>query len=146
MEKKYINHGAIKNLKKEAFSFQQSYQIDRNENETSNSSNESLLAVFATALRDAFLRRKLTRRKKDGKGQIPDYVVEHLGSATPERDVFGLFSHLSRLSYLCPQTSFGCTIDIYHLSRSKHIPLLHAKSITSDMPMTPPLWQKVKRN
>ena len=66
------------NLKKEAFSFQQSYQIDRNENETSNSSNESLLAVFATALRDAFLRLKSTRRKKDGKGQIPDYVVEHL--------------------------------------------------------------------
>ena len=52
--------------------------------------------VFATALRDAFLRLKLTRRKKDGKGQIPDYVVEHLSSATPERDVFGLFSHLSQ--------------------------------------------------
>ena len=71
-----------------------------------------------------------TRRKKDGKGQIPDRVVEHLGSATPKRDVFGLFSHLSQLSYLCPQTSLSCTIDIYYLSSSEYIPLLHARSIT----------------
>ena len=55
---------------------------------------------------------------------------EHLGSATPERDVFGPFSHLSQLSYLCPQTSFGCAIDIYHLSSSEYIPLLQAKSVT----------------
>ena len=78
LEKSAPSRLILGNLKKEAFSFQQSYQIDRNENETSNSRNESLLVVFATALRDAFLRRKSTRRKKDGKGQIPDYVVEHL--------------------------------------------------------------------
>ena len=130
LEKSAPSRLIVGNPKKEAFSFQQSYQIDRNENETSNSRNESLLVVFATALRDAFLRLKSTRKKKDGKGQIPDYVVEHLGSATPERDVFGPFSHLSQLSYLCPQTSFGCTIDIYHLSSSEYIPLLQAKSVT----------------
>lgn len=40
-----------------------------------------------------------------------------------------LSSYLSPLSYLCAQTSLSSITDIYHLSSSGYMPLLHAKSI-----------------
>lgn len=47
-----------------------------------------------------------------------------------DRVIPELSSFLSQLTYLCVQTSFSCSTDIYHLSSSDYIPLLHVKHIT----------------
>ena len=64
------------------------------------------------------------------------------GSKLGKQDIKAVYCHLAYLTYM-QSTSCEMLGCIKHKLESR---LLEEIPITSDMQMTPPLWQKVKRN
>ena len=76
------------------------------------------------------------------KQQLELDMEQQTGSKEEKEYIKAVYCHLDYLTYM---QSISCEI----LGRIKHkleSRLLGEISITSDMQMTPPLWQKVKRN
>ena len=64
------------------------------------------------------------------------------GSKLGKEYIKGIYCHLAHLTYM-QSTSLEMLVWKKHKLESR---LLGEMSVTSDMQMTPPLWQKVKRN
>ena len=85
------------------------------------------------------LLRNLLQVKKQ---QLKPGMEQYIGSKLGKEYIKGVYDHPA---YLAHMQSISCEMS----SWVKHKPesrLLGEISITSDMQMTPPLWQKVKRN
>ena len=63
-----------------------------------------------------------------------------------EINLKGSFSLLLKDKFVSAKIEYNFTRLTIHLTLANKISLLGEKSITSDMQMTSPLWQKVKRN
>ena len=78
-----------------------------------------------------------------GKKQQLELDMEQLtGSKTGKEYIKAVYCHPAYLTYM-QSTSFEMPGYLKHKLGSR---LLGEISITSDMQMTPPLWQKVKKN
>ena len=76
------------------------------------------------------------------KQQLEPHMEQQTGSKLGKEYVKAVYCHLAYLTYMW---SISCEM----LGWMKHkldSSLLGEISITSDMQMTPPLWQKVKKN
>ena len=69
-------------------------------------------------------------------------MQQQTGSKSGKKYVKAVYCHHAYLTYM-QSTSYEMLGWMKHKLESK---LLGEKSITSDMQMTPPLWQKAKRN
>ena len=76
------------------------------------------------------------------KKQQLELDIEQTGSKLRKEYVKTVYHHLAYLTYM-QSTSHEMPGWMKHKLESR---LLEEISITSDMQMTPPLWQKVKRN
>ena len=76
------------------------------------------------------------------KQQLEPDVEQRTGSKLGKEDVKVVYCYLAYLTYM-QSTSFEMPGWMKHKLESR---LPGEMSITSDMQMTPPLWQKVKRN
>ena len=76
------------------------------------------------------------------KQQLELDMEQQTGSKSGKEYVKAIYCHPAYLSYV-PSTSWEMLEWIKHKLESR---LLEKISITSDTQMTPPLWQKVKRN
>ena len=76
------------------------------------------------------------------KQQLELYMEQQTGSKSGEEYVKAVYCHPTYLTYM-QSTSCDMLGWIKHNLESR---LPEEISITSDMQMTPPLWQKVKRN
>ena len=76
------------------------------------------------------------------KQQLEPEMKERTGSKLGKEYVKAVYCHLAYLTYM-QSTSLEMLDWKKHKLESR---LLGEISITSDMHMTPPLWQKVKRN
>ena len=76
------------------------------------------------------------------KQQLELDMEQQTGSKSGKEYVKAIYCHLTHLTYM---QSTSCEIPgwMKHKLKSR---LLGEISITSEMQMTPPLWQKVKRN
>ena len=79
---------------------------------------------------------------QDKKKQLEPYMEQQTGSKLGKEYVKAVYCHPAYLTYM---QSTSCEIPgwMKHRLESR---LLGEISITSDMQMTPPLWQKVKMN
>ena len=78
----------------------------------------------------------------DKKQQLELHMEQQTGSKLGKEYVKAVYCHLAYLTYM-QSTSFEMPGWMKHKLESR---LLGEISVTSDRQMTPPLWQKVKRN
>ena len=76
------------------------------------------------------------------KQQLEQYMEQQTGSKSGKEYVKAVHCHPAYLTYM-QSTSCEMPGCMKHKLQSR---LLGELSITSDMQMTPPLWQKVKKN
>ena len=76
------------------------------------------------------------------KQQLEQYMEQWTGSKLEKEHVKAAYCHLAYLTYM-QSTSCEMPSWMKHKLESR---LLGKISITSDMQMIPPLWQKAKRN
>ena len=76
------------------------------------------------------------------KQQLEMDMEQHTGSKLGKEYIKAVYCHLAYLTYM-HSTSFKLPDWMKHKIESR---LQGEISITSDMQMTPPLWQKAKRN
>ena len=76
------------------------------------------------------------------KQQLEPDIEQQTGSKLEKEYVKAVYCHPAFLTYM-QSTSYEIQDWMKHKLESK---LLGKISITSDMQMTPPLWQKVKKN
>ena len=76
------------------------------------------------------------------KQQLEQDMEQQTGSKSGKEYVKAIYCHLTYLTYI-QSTSREIPGWMKHKLKSR---LLGEISITSDMQMTPPLWQKVKKN
>ena len=76
------------------------------------------------------------------KQQLEPDMKQRTGSKLGKENVKAVYCHPAYLTYM-QSTSYEMLGWMTHKLESR---LLGEISITSDMQMTPPLWQKVKRN
>ena len=76
------------------------------------------------------------------KQQLEPDMEQQTGSKSGKEYVKAVYCHPAYLTYM-RSTSYEMPGWMKHKLESR---LLGDISLTSDMPMTPPLWQKVKRN
>ena len=76
------------------------------------------------------------------KQQLEPDMGQWTGSKLGKKYVKAVYCHLA---YLTPVQSTSCEM-LGWMNHKVESRLLGEISITSDMQMTPPLWQKVKRN
>ena len=76
------------------------------------------------------------------KQQLELDMEQQTGSKLGKEYVKAVYCHPNYLTYM-QSTSLGMMGWMKHKLESR---LVGEKSITSDMQMTPPLWQKVKKN
>ena len=76
------------------------------------------------------------------KQQLEPDMEQQTGSKSGKEDVKAIYCHPA---YLTSKQSTSCEMPGW-MKNKLESRLLGEISVTSDMQMTPPLWQKVKRN